>query len=397
MDEGKRQLLVGSFADKSFEDELKEGEKNIRELFEKHIEANKDKIKEIAKNDHVFFSVESRAKTLESFKEKIQRKNYLVTWVCDDTKEEVQAFIRGNLPDLIGVRINCYFWNQEKVLYDFFYKDHEFSKKYSLNFDEAIIQKNGKPIYKFTGKFDRPFDNKPLNFEVQIKCVMNNIWSEVEHQIVYKNRNYNSFIQQNKSITDTIYSVLDASDKQLYSLFNTEETDDLLIRSLFFNNTKDQVKKSCQTDILANHYANYFRVFSDISDVKKYVICMLSNEEFKKSPLPNAANTNHAQTESVAQKIKNEFPIYYFNCIYQIDSILHEWKSFDAFLYYIAAKVVSINAETDFDKYMDNFTPEDLSDEFSTGSAEKKSDDDFIAKIDEMMGGCHIDVQSKAK
>jgi ppGpp synthetase/RelA/SpoT-type nucleotidyltranferase len=110
--------------------------------------------------------------------------------------------------------VNCYFWENEVRLYEAFIRDAGQFEKFSFNFNENKTQENGHIIYKFTAKYD-----SKINCEIQIKSVMHNVWGEVEHKTVYKNRNYDGFVESKKNITEVIYDILQASDKQLESLF----------------------------------------------------------------------------------------------------------------------------------------------------------------------------------
>ena len=175
------------------------------------------------------------------------------------------------LPDLLGFRINCFFWQDEEIIYNILkeYYDQKNFTNFTLNFSENKIQKNGHTIYKLSGIFKEKYC-----FELQIKAIMHNIWGEVEHKTIYKNKNYDADISNKIAITEEVFNILQASDKQLVTLFKKKNSEKHLIYALFYEKTKEIVAQKCGTDILAAHYNGYFQIFSDsdnIQYIKKYV------------------------------------------------------------------------------------------------------------------------------
>lgn len=114
--------LVAAFCDEAFEKELKEVRDELVKLIEKLLEGA-EKQEPRLKN---YFSIESRIKGIDSFKEKLNRKSYIRDWEITEDTTENQKFIKSHLTDLIGIRIDCYFMRTEKFLYDF-------SKEISMN------------------------------------------------------------------------------------------------------------------------------------------------------------------------------------------------------------------------------------------------------------------------
>lgn len=75
------------------------------------------------------------------------------------------------------------------------------------------LQRNGFTIYRIDGYMN--FNNHKINFELQIKSLVHSFWSEVEHQVVYKNTQfvvYDGFV---RNILGTIRDNLDVVDRQL--------------------------------------------------------------------------------------------------------------------------------------------------------------------------------------
>lgn len=371
----KYESLVNAFSDETFRRVLETEREEIVKIIQQYV----SDLEDIEEKYKILFSVESRVKTVDSFMEKIRRKNYVQTWEITGDMSLTQEYICNNLPDLIGIRVNCYFWENEEKIYEAFVRDAANFEKIVFDFSENKIQKNGHKIYKFTAKYDGR-----INFEIQIKSVMHNVWGEVEHKTVYKNRNYDGFVDNKRNISEVIYDILQASDKQLVSLYKIEETDEQLLRSLFFNRTREQVTKNCGTDVLANHYTHYFNLFPEISDIKKYVVCVLEEKGFERTKI--SVNKNEESVQ-LAEKIKREFSIFDLKCIYEIDSILHEVSSFDDFVIYLVDKViVSKEIIDEFDEEFESSF--DDSEEDMESSSDKY--EDYINKMTMLLGGTRI-------
>ncbi|NLM07238.1 MAG: hypothetical protein GX219_10055 [Tissierellia bacterium] len=141
-----------------------------------------------------FLNVSKRVKSYSSLKEKILRNNLFIEYKTPDVLFE-------NLSDLIGLRIECRFIEDEKKVYedllnlftintgDGYYTNSEVS---SINLlmgeTQPQVQKNGFEIYKFDGKYN--YSDRSVNFELQIKSLVNEFWGEIDHRVLYKNFNY---------------------------------------------------------------------------------------------------------------------------------------------------------------------------------------------------------------
>lgn len=363
----KHKLLMEAYDDADFQNELKVVRDKIRNDFEEFAR----KIGRFCERIDNIFSLEARVKTADSFEEKIYRKNYIDMWEIDSDKKVNQNMIKRELTDIIGIRINCYFYQFEDRLYSAFQKNSQafIDKGYELDFTENTKQKNGHDIYKFSGVYAGEY-----HFEVQIKSVIHNVWGETEHKTVYKNLSYDGYIKEKKTITNSLYSILRSSEEQLFSLFSMEETEDQLLRSLFFCYTKIDVSTACKTRILAYHYENFFRAFHNQVEVKSFVIAKLTGVEYKKTDV-----TISHQCDDKLDLLKEKFPIFYLECLYNIDSVLHNHESFESFLSYFLESVFGIEDEDEFDK------------EYGVGNAydeeeEKSPQTNDIAVINEVLG-----------
>jgi len=173
--------------------------------------------------DH-FLNVNYRVKSKESLREKILRYNFYV-------KYETPENLLQNLSDLIGFRIECRFIEDEKKIYNDvvkLFKTREEDGYYSNPLNSAIllklddkqpqIQKNGFEIYKIDGKYKR--DDIEVNFELQIKSLVNIFWGEIDHRVLYKNFNYILTEDFFRDIMSSIKDNLSMIDRQLMLVFN---------------------------------------------------------------------------------------------------------------------------------------------------------------------------------
>lgn len=221
------------------------------------LEKNSDKINEVALElekffndsffikDH-FLSVNYRIKSAESLKEKILRYNFYI-------KYETPENLLRNLSDLIGFRIECRFVEDEEKIYrdilelfkieeeDGYFSNH-LNSSISLKLDhiQPQKQKNGFEIYKIDGKYKK--DEIEINFELQIKALVNVFWGEIDHRVLYKNFNYMLTEDFFRDIMLSIKDNLTMIDRQLMILYN----------HLSEMDTSDVVKKESQLKSLVS-------------------------------------------------------------------------------------------------------------------------------------------------
>ena len=159
--------------------------------------------------DEIFFGINSRIKAPLSLKEKMIRNDFYLNFSNVDE-------IFDNLHDLIGINIQCRFISDEdkimKLLFDFFiaYGDGNYECRVNENVflklgtPQPQLQRNGYPIYRIDGHY--MLDGEKINFELQIKSLIHNFWSDVEHQIVYKN---NKMVFFDNFMSDVLSSIRD--------------------------------------------------------------------------------------------------------------------------------------------------------------------------------------------
>lgn len=334
MNEQKNEMhkkLVDAFDDVDFQKQLNLYRYEIEIELKKFIDWLVVKLKPTQK---IFHSPESRIKSKVSFEEKINRKDYINQWNVNDSEENLQDIILKNLPDLIGFRVTCYFMDDEQVIYDYlrtFHKDGNFSN-IVLDFNEGTLQKNGKKIYKVSGKYQ-----EKVSFELQIKAATHNVWGEVEHKTIYKGVQYSINHQQKQTITDEIFNILKSSDHQLLSLFKSSYTQDDLVCALFSEQTRNNIKDIAKTDYLESHYKTFFEIFfaGNKQCIYKYVSASLSSEDKGYvRPTPDLDCKEEIKPEIIAE-IKSTFLEHYLFVQYCIAQEIYCFKNYDEFLVFM--------------------------------------------------------------
>lgn len=332
----KKELLLEAFKNEFFQNDLKTNRYKIEDIINEFLLHIKHKY---GNNHGVFENVESRVKSFVSFKEKIERKGYIDEWTVSENMTRNQQIICENLPDLLGYRIVCFFYEDEKLIYDELvnYFKNKYTKEFIFNFDENKIQENGHNIYKCTGIY-----NNKYNFEIQIKSLMHNLWGEVEHKTIYKSQNYEIDKKSKKSITDELFNILKSSDSQLNTLLNTKYDEKKLVFALFFEQTKEIVISNYSSINLGKHYSNFFDLFqgeNTINAIKEYVSYGLigKTENYIKKVLSYDEND---ESNKLRNLIKETFYKYEIELVYRIFEILYEVKSFEEFYIYLASTLI---------------------------------------------------------
>lgn len=187
-------------------------EKKVVDLF-KQILSNQDV-------DSIAFT--SRIKSQKSLKEKMIRNKYYLQ--CS-TPEDVFRL----LPDLIGITVECRFISDENKIYNtllnFFKPSYtgyaqcliDECMYLNLNMPQPQTQRNGFTLYRIDGYY--MFDHERVNFEFQIKALVHRFWSEIEHQVVYKNPHIIFNDRFMKSVLSSIHDNLEVVDHQLQIVY----------------------------------------------------------------------------------------------------------------------------------------------------------------------------------
>lgn len=217
--------VIGSLEE--LNDELEKDAKELEIYFEKLLENNND-------GD---IKVDSRVKSSSSLREKIIRNSYYKKY---KSSEEVIL----NLQDLIGVRIECRFIQDEMQIYKilkklfkkrnddgYYYNPLNENIRLELAGKQPQEQKNGFEIFRIDGVYET--NHRIIKFELQIKSLVNIFWGELEHKIIYKNNDYRIADDFLKELMGSIKKNLAMIDNQLlmiYKQFNGMDSIDPMMR-----------------------------------------------------------------------------------------------------------------------------------------------------------------------
>ena len=169
-------------------------------------------------------SMRSRIKAEDSLKEKLIRNQFYLQYEAG--KDAI-----SHLTDLIGITMQCRFIRNEDQLYKSLF--NKFTRKkgtpyFVANNDPDIfidlsvfqpqLQRNGFTIYRIDGYYT--FNDEIIRFELQIKSLVHAFWSEIEHEVVYKNPDFILYDQFNKDMLGAIRDNLDVVDRQLEIMYD---------------------------------------------------------------------------------------------------------------------------------------------------------------------------------
>jgi ppGpp synthetase/RelA/SpoT-type nucleotidyltranferase len=188
----------------------------------------------VVANSEYTLAVSSRVKEADSVREKLIRNSY---YRLHTSKEEIIA----NVQDIIGLRIECKFTEDEAYVYSlieklfsktddqiYFYHEKYPKMRLKMTDKQPTKQKNGFDIYKLDGRFEDKEGDKDvrINFEIQIKSMVNMFWGEIEHKIIYKNPSYFMVEQQVIESMMSIKENLNLVDHQLHKLYKRYKRED---------------------------------------------------------------------------------------------------------------------------------------------------------------------------
>lgn len=339
----------------------------------------------------VFNEPSYRIKDVNSFSEKIPRKNYIKDWgIKEETSsDECKQKIRESLDDLLGFRINCYFSNDENDIYESIVSELEVFNN-SIKIKEGNSgpdkQKNGLDIYKLKCEYTSSASKKYL-FELQIKCLIDNLWGEVDHEIAYKAKQYDYQLDSKSNLLKQVYKSLEASDAQLFEFYNSSYTEEDLINSLFFLYTHDEVNEKMEGKNCTIFYNKFFSIFGKKQDeVKEYVAKKLSEKSTYKKKKRRKINDNNVDyfiSQILEEKIGTPTTRIMVKEIQTIYDILFEFKESDFFNIMVSA--ILQNARKDFPKDTSADIEETDSDEpdFNTeqGAEEKEEEEENVYEV----------------
>ncbi len=176
----------------------------------------------LTQSNQEYISISSRIKSASSIKEKIIRNKYYLN--CKHANDVLKE-----LPDLIGITIDCRFISEENKLYQALNSlfNYSHTRFHSCKYDENLYldfnmvqpqqQRNGFTIYRIDGYY--VFNDIQINFELQIKSMVHRFWSDIEHQVVYKNTQFiynDTFMQR---VLSSVHDSLEVVDHQLQIVY----------------------------------------------------------------------------------------------------------------------------------------------------------------------------------
>lgn len=375
-------LELFDFIDETLEliEEKKESIENVANALEKFFTDS------FFINDH-FLNVNYRIKSSESLREKILRHNFYIKYKTPEN-------LLHNLSDLIGFRIECRFIEDEKKIYEDIiklfktkkedgYYTNPLNSSIMLNLEETQPrkQKNGFEIYKIDGKYSK--EDLVINFELQIKSLVNVFWGEIDHTILYKNFNYMIKEDFFRDIMSSIKDNLSMMDRQLMLVFNHlngMDTSNIaskqnqiksllskIIHDIYIVKIKKEIgfvidfKKS--TDVIINyifmkddyedtdHYSeNFLRILNRLNEIAESQIEFNKYLNFEKEICLNDSFTKRVGTK-ILEIINKDFRWnLFFKIIFEIENgnNTEDFERFMTFIRYrFTANIKSILKDKD--------------------------------------------------
>ncbi|RDY29042.1 GTP pyrophosphokinase [Romboutsia weinsteinii] len=339
--------------------------------------------------DQEYINITSRVKGEASLREKIIRNRYL-------KKYNEAGNLIHNLSDLIGIRIECRFIEDEKKIYRllkryfnktddkiYYYNKDNKSIKLKLSERQPNKQKNGFEIYRIDGMFN--YLDRQIKFELQVKSLVNIFWSEIEHKIIYKNNTYllaDGFLKDMMSSIKNNLTMIDNQLLSIYKNFNTGAINNMenskkeiekvlakLAHDAFSSKMKDSIgfvvdfKKPCET-ILSYSFNKkekdqdifgdfMLEEFAKLNSIAKKNIDFTENINFEAEPVFKDEFCCNLG-EYIKSKLNTEFPWnLFFRILFEIEPYNNK-KDFENFIMFIKEQVMSDESKCQIIKYFDN-------------------------------------------
>lgn len=349
--------VVNTYKNESFQKSIRDASFKIKDILEEFISEEESKYGDVHKINR---NINSRIKSVESFEEKLERNDYINAWnINDKTDDEIQNVICDNLPDLIGFRINCYFDKSEKILFEdlrsFLSKRDNIETESNPN----TKQKNGNYIAKIACFYkDR---NNKYPFEVQIKSYLNDVWGEVEHDVIYKSKIYDSRDNAKKEIMKSVNNILKGTDKELDYMYNEKITVQGVKEELFYHLTHDEIFGENSLNV-GNHYNCFFDLLKIIpgykSDIDSFLGKKLLNEEYEKKEIEGQENRTFSD-------FYEKVDLYKWDSACKIFDKLYIFECNDKLLEYLICQVIKASEfpNDTFDESNDSFADDDYEEE----------------------------------
>lgn len=325
MDNKVIKLIIDSFQNECLQSRLIKQRDDIERLLDRILESytSDNGLKNKIKGKSV-----SRIKTSGSLSEKIKRNNYLRREPKISNSNEAIAFLKENLNDLIGFRINCYFKDDEETVFDKLEEDLR-KENFEVVTDKKP-QQNGHEIYKM--HCSKPeFDFK---FEIQVKSLLHEVWGEVEHRLIYKAREYDTSSNLQKDIIESLWGILEGTDKQLIKMSQKRVQEDNTKKELFYIITSE----GRNDKILATHYSNFFKLTNNVKDfintLDAYLgFYLLKQDGFKPKNIKDSSN-------QYIDFIMDKVDIYKLETVCEIAKKIYDFEEPEQFVCFLLNEIL---------------------------------------------------------
>ena len=204
------------------------------------------------------YEIKSRTKTLESLEGKIKRDDKI--FVYKDPLREIT--------DLVGIKLMLISLNDEDVVYKLlnkelsFYIDHENSvnkikelyeqRKFGYLGRHIIVWYNDQML-KYANvdlkKEAKKYNLQNFRAEIQVKTLLQHVWSEIEHKVRYKAKEYVS--TERKRAFDRLAALTELTDSLFKDMLKREEQLADQIINAIVNEISIDIKN--KTDIIKNN------------------------------------------------------------------------------------------------------------------------------------------------
>lgn len=265
----------------------------------------------VVEDNENYVGFSSRIKSESSLRSKIIKRKYYLEY---DSAE----MIIDNLSDVIGITIECRFKEDEVKIYNqlreaFNVNGEQFSQskdneRLYMNFKMLQPQKqnNGFEIYRIDGYYI--LNDEKVNFELQIKSLINIFWSGIEHEVIYKNNNYLMFDSFLKEMLLSVKMNLDTIDSQLTQIYTemTHKSNDSI--GMDGTNFKGFLGKE-----INNLFSFKLKETAEIDINIKKISALLSHylflEEFVKSETPQMVMLDYFEKLDLLSKQDMDFTV----------------------------------------------------------------------------------------
>ena len=368
--------VIAVYSEESFQKMLRDVEGEIFRRLTETIESlfcDRDELKRVV--------IEHRIKSSDSLREKMKRKGYIDGWRLDDgfSRDYIACRLLETVPDLIGIRLNCLFVEDEGDLL----KGLLSSSCDSLSFeDDSTDTKVTKHrVYKLNGKY--VVGENAYRFEVQVKSYIDNLWGEVDHKRFYKSRGY---VLQRPLVVETMRqarSILVATDQQLKAIYHSSVSEDDLLKGMFFEKTKDAVSEASGEQLLGVHYESFYELLlsSQHDNLYEALARYVHQNEYSREPYRGLPETDSrlALRDLVASIIPKRYVGYNLRMLRCIASELFDYSTEAEFVQHLAELVLNRyypgDAETLVGGAAEDFSEFDPSDDGDDGICLEEDDD----------------------